>query len=132
MNALSAASLLYWIVSFYGAIPFLILDESLTPNEFSKLIGANDDEVFADEDVVRPADAHDVDVILTIVYLRNTVDNAPRIGDQRSFRRIIRLCSANDRPRSLAPVLRDLTDLFVVSFYLSRRGPPLRKSPICQ
>ena len=90
--------------------PQLTLDDSLPLDELSRLIGADDLEVCADEDVVRPADAHDVDVILAVAHLRNTVDDAPRIGVQHSFRHFIRLCSANDRSRSLTIVCRDLTD----------------------
>ncbi len=38
-------------------------------------------------------------------------DDAPRVGGQRSFRRLIRGRSADDRPRPLTVVRRDLTDL---------------------
>src|ERR1700737_932329 len=85
-----------------------------------RLLGADDLEVLVDEDVVRPADADVVDLVLAVAQLYNTVDDAPRVGGQGSFRRLIRCRSADDRPRPLTVVRRDLTDL------LRRgRGPAL-------
>ena len=75
------------------------------------LVGTHDLEVLVDENMVRPVDANGMDLILAVAQLHNTVDNAPRIGGQRSFRRLIRCRSADDRPRSLTVVRRDLTDL---------------------
>ena len=62
------------------------------------LVGADDLEVLVDEDVVRPVDADVVDLILAVAQLHNTVDDAPRVGGQRSFRRLIGCRSADDRP----------------------------------
>src|ERR1700730_1438639 len=76
-----------------------------------RLVGADDLEVLVDEDMVRPADADVVDLVLAIAQLHNTVDDASRVSGQGSFRRLIRCRSADDRPRSLTVVRRDLTDL---------------------
>src|SRR6202035_1003529 len=77
-----------------------------------RLKGADDLESLVDEDVVRPADADVVDLVLAVTQLHNTVDDAPRVGGgQRSFRRLIRCRSADDRPRPLSVVRWDLTDL---------------------
>src|SRR5437660_1388432 len=76
-----------------------------------RLVGADDLEVLVDEDVVRPVDADVVDLVLAVAQLHNTVDDAPRVGGQRSFRRLIRCRSAHDRPRPLTVVGRDLTVL---------------------
>ncbi len=62
------------------------------------LVGADDLEVLVEEDVVRPVDADVVDLVLAIAQLHNTVDDGPRVGGQRSFRRPIRCRSADDRP----------------------------------
>ena len=67
-------------------------------------IGADDLEVLVDEDVVRPFDGDVVDLVLTVAQLHNTVDDAPRVGGQRSFRRLIRCRSADDRSRPLSVV----------------------------
>src|SRR4029077_18244852 len=75
------------------------------------LIGAEDLEVLADEDVVRPVDADVVDLVLAVAQLHNTVDDTTRVGGQRSGGRLIRGCSADDSPRPLTVVRRDLTDL---------------------
>jgi hypothetical protein len=66
-----------------------------------RLIGADDLEVVVDEDVVRPVDADAVYLILAVAQLYNTVDDAPGVGGQRSFSRVIRRRSANDRARPL-------------------------------
>jgi hypothetical protein len=76
-----------------------------------RLVGADDLEVLGDEDVVRPVDADVVDLVLAVAQLHNTIDDAPRVGGQRSFSRLIRCRSADDRPRPLTVVRRDLTDL---------------------
>ena len=76
-----------------------------------RLVGADDLEVLVDEDVVRPVDADVVDLVLAVAQLHNTVDDAPRVGGQRSFRRLIRCRAVDDRPRPLTVVRRDLTDL---------------------
>ena len=55
-----------------------------------RLLGADDLEVLVDEDVVRPVDADVVDLVLAVAQLHNTVDDAPRVGGQRGFRRLIR------------------------------------------
>src|ERR1700730_3345126 len=74
-------------------------------------VGADDLEVLVDEDVVRPVDADVVNLVGAVVQLNNTVDDAPRVGGQRRFRRPIRRCSADNRSRSLTVVRRFLTDL---------------------
>src|SRR6266852_54078 len=76
-----------------------------------RLVGADDREVLVDEDVVRPVDADVVDLVLAVAQLDNTVDDAARVGGQRSLRRLIRCRSADDRARPLTVVRRDLTDL---------------------
>jgi hypothetical protein len=63
-----------------------------------RLLGADDLEVLVDEDVVRPVDADVMDFVLAAAQLHNTVDDAPRVGGQRSFRRLVRCRSADDRP----------------------------------
>jgi hypothetical protein len=55
-----------------------------------QLVGADDLEVLVDEDVVRPVDADVVNLVLAVARLHNTVDDASRVGGQRSFRRFIR------------------------------------------
>ena len=76
-----------------------------------RLDGADDIEFLVDEDVVRPVDADVVNLVLAVAQLHNTVDDAPRVGGQRSFRRHIRCRSADDRSRPLGVVRGDLTDL---------------------
>src|SRR5436309_15470248 len=78
-----------------------------------RLVGADDLEVLVDEDVVRPVDADVVHLVLATAQLHHTVDDAPRVGGQRSFRCFIRRRSADDRPRPLPVVSRDLTDLLL-------------------
>src|SRR5205809_6529301 len=75
-----------------------------------RLVGTDDLEVLVDEDVVRPVDADVVDLVLAVAQLHDTVHDAPRVGGQRSFRRLIRCRSAGERPRPLSVVRRDLTD----------------------
>ena len=79
-----------------------------------RLIGADDLEVLVDEDVVRPVDADVVDLVFAVAQLHNAVDDAPGVGGQRSFGRLIRCRSADDRPRPLTIVRWDLTDLLRV------------------
>ena len=86
-------------------------DSSRDPKTPKRSKGADDLEVLVDEDVVRPVDPDVVDVVLAVAQLHDTVDDAPWVGGQRRFRRFIRRCSADDRPRPLTPVGRDLTDL---------------------
>src|ERR1700694_3419851 len=75
------------------------------------LVGADHREVLVDEDVVRPVDADVVNLVLAAAKLHNTVDDAPWVCGQRSFRRLIGCRSADDRSRPLTVVRRDLTDL---------------------
>src|SRR5450432_542764 len=75
------------------------------------LVGADDLEALVDEDVVRPVDADVVDLVLAVTDLHDTVDDAARVSGQGGFRRLVRGRSAHDRPRPLAVVRRDLTDL---------------------
>ncbi|MDQ1663943.1 MAG: hypothetical protein QOJ68_3923 [Blastococcus sp.] len=49
------------------------------------LVGADDREGLVDEDVMRPVDADVVDLVLAIAQLHDMVDDAPRVGDQRSL-----------------------------------------------
>ena len=76
-----------------------------------RLLGADDIEILVDEDVVWPVDSDVVDLVLAVAQLHNTIDHAPWIGCQSSFCRFIRRHSADDRPRPLTVVRRDLTDL---------------------
>src|SRR5712671_4216067 len=77
----------------------------------SRLVGADDLEVLVDEDVVGPVDADVVDLVLAVAQLDDTVDDAAWVGGQRGFGRLVRCRSADDRPRPLTVVRRDLTDL---------------------
>src|ERR1700736_421098 len=81
------------------------------PASWCALEGADDLEPLVDEDVVRPVDADVVNLVFAVGQLNNTVDDAARVGGQRSFRRPICWGSAHDRSRPLAVVRRDLTDL---------------------
>src|SRR3981081_4191452 len=93
-----------------------------------RLEGADELEVLADEDVVGPVDADVVGLVLAVAQLYNTVDDAPRVGGQRSFRRLIRCRSADDRPRPLTVVRRDLTDLLGLARCTGLEGdPPCRR-----
>src|ERR1700719_951326 len=76
-----------------------------------RLVSADGLEVLVDEDVVRPVDADVVDLVLAVAQLHNTVDDASRVGGQRSFGRLVRCRSADDRTRPLAVAHWDLTDL---------------------
>ncbi len=82
-----------------------------TPAGRRRLLGPDDLEVLVDEDVVWPVDANCVDVVLAVAQLHNTVDDSPRVGGQRSLRRLVRCCSTDDCPRPLTKARRDLTDL---------------------
>ena len=62
-----------------------------------RLLRADDFEVLIEEDVVRPVDPDVVDVVLAVAQLHDAVDDAPRVSGQRSFGRLIRGCSADDR-----------------------------------
>src|SRR6266550_5876548 len=77
----------------------------------TRLVGADDVEVLVDEDVVRPVDADVVGFVLAIAYLDNTVDDSALVGGQCGFGRLVRCRSADDRPRPLTVVRRDLADL---------------------
>src|SRR5216684_8170368 len=92
-----------------------------------RLVGADDLEVLVDEDVVRPVDADVVDLVLAVAQLHNTVDDAPRVGGQRSFGRLIGCRSADDRPRPLTVVRRDLTDLLRRGRCAALEGDHLRR-----
>src|SRR6202022_2611317 len=91
-----------------------------------RLVGADDLEVLVDEDVVRPVDADVVGLVLAVAQLHNTVDDAPRVGGQCSFRRLIRCRSGDDRPRPFGVVRRDLTDLLC-----GGRGPAVGWTMTC-
>ena len=80
------------------AVPELAAIGSRDRSGQGALVGADDLEVLVDEDVVRPVDADVVDLVLAVAQLDNTVDDASRVGGQRSFRRLIRCRSADDRP----------------------------------
>jgi hypothetical protein len=62
-----------------------------------QLIGADHLEVLVDKDVVWPVDADVVDLVFAVAQLHNTVDDAPRVGRQRSFGCLIGCRSADDR-----------------------------------
>ena len=89
------------------------LSQPATPHtrKSSDLLGADDLERLVDEDVVRPVDADVVDFVLAVAQLHQPVDDAPGVGGQRSFGRLIRGRSADDRTRPLTVARRDLTDL---------------------
>src|SRR4029077_14272883 len=74
------------------------------------LVTADDLEGLVDEDVVWPVDADVVNLVLAVGQLHNTVDDAPRVGGQRSFRGLIRGRAADDRSRPLTLARRGLTD----------------------
>ena len=75
------------------------------------LLGPDDLEVLADEDVVRPVDGDHVDVVLAVAQQRDTVDGASGVGRQRSSLGPIRCCPGDDRARPFTEIRRDLTDL---------------------
>ena len=77
------------------------LSQPATPHtrKSSDLIGADDLERLVDEDVVRPVDGDVVDFVPAVAQLHNTVDDAPGVGGQRSFGRLIRGRPADDRTR---------------------------------
>jgi hypothetical protein len=70
--------------------------------------------------VMRPVDADVVDLVLAVAQLHNTVDHAPRVGGQRSLRRLIRSSPTPDcsSPGSDRPAL-------TCSVHRSGRGSPL-------
>ena len=68
-----------------------------------RLVGADDLEHLADEDVVGPVDADVMNLVLAVAPLHNAVDDASRVGGQRSCRRLIRRRSADDGPRPPRP-----------------------------
>ena len=76
-----------------------------------RLKGSDDLEVVADEDVVRPFYADIVNLVLAVTQLHNPIDNTPRVVSQRSFDRLVRFRSADDRTRPLTVIGWDLTDL---------------------
>src|ERR1700692_548143 len=76
-----------------------------------RLKGTDDRESLVHEDVVRPVDADVVNLVLAVAQLHNTIDDASWVGGQRSFGRLIRRRSADDRSRPLTVVRRDLADL---------------------
>ena len=67
-----------------------------------------------------PVDADVVNVVLAIAQLDDAVDDPTRICSERCFRCLVSGCATDDRPRALAPVRWDLTDLV-------RRG---RRTPL--
>jgi hypothetical protein len=62
-----------------------------------ELFGADDLEVLADEDVVRPVNADVVDVVLAVAQLHDTVHDAAWVGSERGFGRPVGCRSADDR-----------------------------------
>src|SRR5437016_870488 len=98
----------------------------------ARLLGANDLEVLVDEDVVRPADADHVDVVLAVAQLHDTVDGASRVGSQGSRLGLVRRWSGDDRPRPSMKARRDLTDLlrWARLTALERDNFP-RRRPVC-
>src|SRR5580704_3725377 len=94
-----------------AAVPEPIATGGTDRSGYSTLVGADDLEVLVDEDVVRPVDTDVVDLVLAAAQLHDTVDDAARVGGQRSFRRLVRCRSADDRPGPLCIVRRDLADL---------------------
>ena len=71
---------------------------ALTFGPRRRLLSADDLEVLVDKDVVWPVDADVVDVVLAVAELHDAVDDTPRVSSQRGLRRLIRCCSADDRP----------------------------------
>jgi hypothetical protein len=55
---------------------------ALTTHVPTGLVSADDLEVLVDEDVVRPADADVVNLVLAVAQLDNTVDDAAWVGGQ--------------------------------------------------
>jgi hypothetical protein len=62
------------------------------------LVGSDDLEASADEDMVRPVDANVVDLVLAVAYPHYAVDNAPRVIGEGGFSGSIRLGPADDGP----------------------------------
>jgi hypothetical protein len=95
--------------------------------ELRRLKGADDLEVVADEDVVRPVYADIVNLIFAATQFHDTVDDAPRVVSQRNFGRLVRFRSADDRPRPLTVIGWDLTDLLC-----TRWCTPLERNHPCR
>src|ERR1700739_1921174 len=66
-----------------------------------QLVGPDHLEVLADEDMVWPVDADVVNLVFAVAQLHHTIDDSPRIGSQRCFRRLVCRRSTDDRSRSL-------------------------------
>src|ERR1700744_2589231 len=75
------------------------------------VVGTDNGEVPVDEDVVRPVDAYVVDLVVAVAQLHDTIDDASRIGGQRSFRGLIRNSSGGDRALPLRVIRGDLPNL---------------------
>ena len=76
-----------------------------------RLVSSDDFQVLIDKDVVRPADTDAMNLVLALAHLHNTVDDATRVGGQRSFSRRICVRSADDRAGARTVARRDLTDV---------------------
>src|SRR5215203_5781710 len=85
-------------------------ERGLSPCPY-RLVGADGLEVLVDEDMVRPVDADVVNLVLAVAQLHDTVHDTARVSGKRCLGRLIRCHSADDRPRPLTVVRRDLTDL---------------------
>src|ERR1700691_1817668 len=92
------------------ARPLPTLAPGQTGTAIALVIGADYLEVLVDEDVVRPVDADVVDFVIAVSDCYDPVDDATRIGGQGRFDRLIRGGAADDRPRALLVVRRDLAD----------------------
>jgi hypothetical protein len=76
--------------------------------------GAGDLEILVDEDVMRPTDLDLVDGVRAVAQLQHTVDGPARILGDRGGLDLVRRRSGDDRSRPGMPVLRDLTDDFLI------------------
>jgi hypothetical protein len=85
-------------------------DRAVFPPEQVAELGAEELEVLADEDMVRPADADYVDVVLAAAQQHNTVNGASPVGSHRSGLGLLRRFSGDDLARPGTPVRRDATD----------------------
>ena len=68
--------------------------------------------------MVRPVDADVVNLVLAVAQMHNTVDDAPRVGGERSFRRLIRVVPlVVPSTRTSAPVVMALAEVELAPFW---------------
>ncbi len=94
--------------------------------EARRMLEAYEDEVLADEDVVRPADLDQVDGVRAVAQQQHTVDCAGRILGDRDGLGLVCRRSGDDCSRPGMPARRDLTDGSLVRTTRLRLVQPTR------